>query len=310
MTSIADKIWNNVTESISAQMGRIVEYAGTAIVVAILFLFAYVIGSVIAEALRRILKSNRIEDIVIKNGIMRSKAWEDTIKFLMFYVTWYTVISILTLTGSPLITGILYPLMNNLSGFLLLVLTGLIVGSMISKFIRDMSMDFGWEDKLVKYGLADALGDISITSLLTGFVKWYIVLLFVNQGINQFENMTVLSKFINDLMDYIPQAILGSVVMIVALMIADYTGDRIKQRKLGFAETLAFCVESIIVFFGAVIALPHFGVTNVSILEDSFKILMIGVSLALAIAAGLGLKDFVGRVAQKQEKEMMESKKI
>jgi len=86
--------------------------------------------------------------------------------------------------------------------------------------------------------------------------------------------------------------------------IHNYTGDRIKQRKVNYAETFALCVESVIVFFGAVIALPHFGVTNVSILEDSFKILMIGVSLALAIAAGLGLKDFVGKMAQKHEKEI------
>ncbi len=63
-------------------------------------------------------------------------------------------------------------------------------------------------------------------------------------------------------------------------------------------------MESVIVFFGAVIALPHFGVTNISILEDSFRILMAGVSLALAIAAGLGLKDFIGKVAQKYEKEV------
>jgi len=304
MSEITARIWTEVMESLNIQIERIIGYAGTAIVIAVLFAFAYIIGLIISKVLHSILKSEKIEDFVLKYGVMRSKAWEHILGFLVFYVKWFIVVAILTLSNISLITDGLYPLMNNLLWFIVLVIIGLIIGGIVSKFIRDISMDFGWEEKLTKYGLADALGDISITSLLTGIVKWYIVLLFMAQGIERFEGMTVLAKFMDGLMAYIPQAILGSIIMLVALLIADYTGDRIKQRKVSFAETFAFCVESIIVFFGAVISLPHFGVTNVSILEDSFKILMIGISLALSIAAGLGLKDFVGKVAQKYEKEI------
>lgn len=286
--------------SLNTQIDHIVDYAGTGIVLAILFVFAYLIGWIVSKVVSRILKFEKLEDIVIKYGAMRSKLWGDTINFLVFYTKWFVVVGILTLSDIPLITNGIYPFMNQLFWFIVLVILGLIIGGFVSKFIRDISMDFGWEDKLVKYGLADALGDIPITSLLTGIVKWYIVLIFIAQGVEQFE-LPVLEDFMNKLMMYIPQAILGGLIILFALMIADYTGDRIKQRKVSFAETLALLTEIVIVFLGLVIALPHFGVFNVSILEDSFKIFIAGISLAIAIAFGLGLKDSISRIAQKHE---------
>lgn len=303
MNELTSRIWTKIMMSLNTQLDRIVDYAGTGIVLAILFVFAYLIGWIVSKVVSRILKFEKLEDIVIKYGTMGSKLWGDTINFLVFYTKWFVVVGILTLTDIPLITNGIYPFMNQLFWFIVLVILGLIIGGFVSKFIRDISMDFGWEDKLVKYGLADALGDIPITSLLTGIVKWYIVLIFIAQGVEQFE-LPVLEDFMNKLMMYIPQAILGSLIILFALMIADYTGDRIKQRKVSFAETLALLVEIVIVFLGLVIALPHFGVFNVSILEDSFKIFIAGISLAIAIASGLGLKDSISRIAQKYEDKL------
>lgn len=300
MNEIADRIVANVVESLNMQVDKIISYAGTIIVLLVLFVFAYAIGLIASRVLNRGLKLEKMEDFVIKQDIMRSRAWEHTGNFLTLYVKWFVVISLLTLSEISIITEGLYPFMTTLSWFILLFLVGLLVGGVLSKFIRDLSMDFGWEEKLVKYGLADALGDISITNLLTGIVRWYVVLLFIAQGTERFGGMTVLSDFMSGLMDYIPKALLGIVIMVTSLLIADYAGGRIKHRKVSFAETMALCMELVIVFFGVVIALPHFGVTNVSILEDSFKILMAGVSLAFAIAAGLGLKDFVSRTVDRK----------
>jgi len=162
--------------------------------------------------------------------------WADTINFLTLYAKWFIVISILTLSDIPLITSDIYPFMTQLLWFIVLVIVGLIVGGFFSKFVRDISLDFGWEDKLVKYGLVDALGDIPVTGFLAGIVKWYIVLIFMAQGVDLFQSLPVLTEFMNGLMAYIPQAILGGFIMLVALLISDYTGDRIKQKQVPFQK--------------------------------------------------------------------------
>jgi len=304
MDELIDRVWNKVMESLSTQADRIVDYAGNVIVFAVLFVFAYVIGWIISKILHKLLMFERLEDFVVKYGAMRSKLWEGTINFLVLYTKWFVVVGVLTLSDIPLITYKIYPFMNQLFGFIILVILGLIMGGFISKFVRDLSMDFGWEDKLVKYGLADALGDIPITGFLTSMVKWYVVLIFVAQGVDLFENLPVLAEFMNGLMGYIPQAILGGLIMVVALLIADYTGDQIKTKKVGFSETLALFAETVIVFLGLVIALPHFGVHDISVLKDSFLIIVAGISLAIAIAFGLGLKDSVNRLAKRYEEKL------
>jgi hypothetical protein len=303
MATITESITENITQLLNIQISRIMDYSGIAVVFAVLFIFAYVIGTIAAETLRKILKYQKLEEFIVKYGILRTKAWGDATGFLVFYTKWYSIAFILTLSDITLITAQIYPFMHNLLGFIILIFLGLTIGGIASKFVRDISMDFGWEDKLVKYGLADALGDISITSMLTGIVKFYIVVLFVAEGIGRFENLVVLSKLMNDIIAYTPQAILGSIIMLVALLIADYAGDRVKHHKLNLEASVSLGIKAVIIFFGAVIALPHFGVENVSILEDSFKILMVGIALAIAIAGGLGLKDYVSKMAQKNEEK-------
>jgi len=303
MDALSERIWTKVTESLNTQISQIVDYAGAAIVFMILLIFAYIIGWLASKIIYRMLKFEKLEDVVIKYGAMRSKMWADTINFLTLYAKWFIVISILTLSDIPLITSDIYPFMTQLLWFIVLVIVGLIVGGFFSKFVRDISLDFGWEDKLVKYGLVDALGDIPVTGFLAGIVKWYIVLIFMAQGVDLFQSLPVLTEFMNGLMAYIPQAILGGFIMLVALLISDYTGDRIKQKQVPFSETMALFAETVIVFLGMVIALPHFGVSDISVLKYSFLILVAGVSLAIAIAFGFGLKDAVNHLAKKYEKK-------
>lgn len=296
---VKESILAKVVESISAQAEKMGEYSVTLILLVALFLLGYILGTFAAKVLQKMLRIERVEDAIIKYGVMKASAWERTINFFGVYVKWFVIVSMLTLSGVSLIVQKLYPFMNNLLWFIVVLVLGLIAGGVASKFIKDISMDFGWDEKLVKYGLADALGEISITSFLAGIVKWYIVLIFVLQGVQRLESFSVLELYMGKLIAYIPGALVGVIIMVLSLMIADYTGDRLKQKKVGYAETLALGAEAVIVFFGLVLALPHFGVMNVSILEDSFKILMAGIALGIAIALGLGLKDSVSRALQK-----------
>lgn len=296
---VVESILTKVAELFRLQVDKIADYGELTISLLALFLSGYIFGITGERILKKILHIERVEDAIIKHGVMKSSAWERTINFLAFYVKWFITVMVLTLIDMPLITQKLYPFMSHLFWFILLLLLGLTIGGVASKFIKDFSMDFGWDEKLVKYGLADALGEISITSVLAGIVKWYIVLIFVLQGVEQLKDFPVLVRYMEKLIVYIPEAVVGIIIMILSLMIADYTNDRIKQRKIDFAEALALSSKIIIVFFGLVVALPRFGIKNITIIEDSFKILVAGVALGIAIAIGLGLKDHISRTLQK-----------
>jgi len=70
-------------------------------------------------------------------------------------------------------------------------------------------------------------------------------------------------------------------------------------------DTVAWLIQGMIIFFAVVIALPHFQIEkNVDILTDSFKIIVAGISLGLAIAMGLGLKEMFAHLGKKVEKKL------
>ncbi len=266
------------------------------------FLIGYLIAVVISTVLNKILNLGELKHSVVRHGAMSSKLWASSTTFLTSYVKWYITVAILTVFNITIIHEV-FLFLTNLLSFIILFIIGLGLGGVVFKIIKDALESLGLGVELKKHNIAGAFGGFELSSILAGIVKWYIVLLFIGQGIAKL-NLVKLSMFVDELMVYIPNAILGLLILIVALLLSNLSAGRIRSRKTPISDVFALGVEVVIVFFGVVIALPKFGVHNVSILEDSFKILSIGVSLGLGIAIGLGLKEPISKLGEKYRKEI------
>lgn len=264
----------------------------------------YVLGYLVSNVIQRVLKRDELGDLLAGYGAATKEFWGSTVNFIAQYSKWYITVAVLSAINIGIITSVLR-FLTQIFWFIILAVVGLLLGGILQKFIKDAIIAVGIEAEMAKHRLSDSIGGVPISSIISGIAKWYIVLIFLEQGVARLE-LPGLTSRMNALLNYIPNAILGILVIIVALIIADFAGSRIKQRKVGFAEILALGAEIIIVFFGAVLALPKFGIRNVSILEDSFKILAIGVSIGIAIAVGLGLKDSISKASLRYEEEIIE----
>ena len=160
------------------------------------------------------------------------------------------------------------------------------------KTVKDAFDVVGIEDQLKKLQAESALGGIAVSSMVGAVLKWYIVLLFMGEGMMRLQ-LSFISDFIKDVLIYIPAAISGLVLIVVSLIVGRYASECIKSSKNPFSDLAAAAVEVMIIFFGIVISLPILKEDiDVSVLTDSFKILMAGLSLGLAIALGLGCKEY------------------
>lgn len=280
----------------------ILSFAATALRFLVVFLVGYFIALITATVIKRLLNLKEIKTSLVRYGAMTTKLWESITAFLGSYLKWYITIGVLTVFSISFITDV-FNFLTSLLWFIILTIIGLCLGGVVYKIIKDALHELGLEEELTKHKIADAFGGFTLSSILSGIVKWYIVLLFIGQGIAKL-NLPKLSLFVDELMLYIPNAVLGLMVVIVALLVSNLSAVKIRSRKTAVSEVLALGVQVIVIFFGAVIALPKFGVSNVSILEDSFKILSIGVSLGLGIALGLGLKDPISRLGSKYGKDI------
>lgn len=272
------------------------------------FIGGYIIGYIISKVVEKVLKISELQKTLVRYGAVTTNLWASITSFIAQYVKWYTVIFVINAVFFNQMIDKLFIFLTNLLLFIVLLVIGLLIGGFLHKITKETLVAIGMEAELERHHVADSLGGIPLSSILASIVKWYVVLVFLNEGISKL-GLPMLSGVMGDLLTYIPNAILGLLIILTTLIIADFTGSSLRKRNVAFSEFLALVVEIVIVFFGAVLALPKFGIVNVSILEDSFKILMVGVAIGLAIAMGLGLKDAIKRATTYYEEETVEHRK-
>ncbi|MBD3262096.1 MAG: hypothetical protein GF334_10605 [Candidatus Altiarchaeales archaeon] len=287
MMQFSPIIINRITDQTLSVLGMVFTFI-------VLFIGGYFIGLLVSSAIKRVFSLKEIENSLVRYGAMTTKLWGSVTHFFALYFKWFITVMILTATGFPLVSELFF-FMRDLLGFLVFGLIGLLLGGVLNKLVKEILSSLGVEEWLKKHRIDGAFGGLSLSGILAGITKWYVVLLFVQQG-TTILSLSVLSKFISDFVLYIPEAISGLLILLLSLLVARFTSDRIKQRRLRLSEEYALAVESVIVFLGVVMALPIlFSDVDVSILTDSFRILVAGISIAVAVAGGLGLKEAVAK---------------
>jgi len=271
------------------------DYLGLALYVLVLFLAGYILGLLVANALKRVFSIPELENSLVRYGAMTTKLWGSIRHFLAQYLKWFITVLVLTTIEAPFVMDIAN-FMGNLLWFILLTIAGLMLGGILFKVVKEGLDSIGVEKWLERHNVEGAFGGLRFSSIIAGILKWYVVLLFANEGTVKL-NLPIISKFISDLVQYIPGALSGVAIIMVSLLVARFTSQRIRNREISFREPFALTVESVITYFGIVLALPILikGV-DVTILADSFKILMAGVALAIGIGGGFGLKEKVAQI--------------
>jgi hypothetical protein len=279
-------------------------------------IIGYFIALLFSVALKRLLTMREMEEFLIRHGAMTPRLWASTTSFLSQYIKWFLTMVIavvgLDITLSSLAQSDLnakisdiqvirgtIDFLSQLLWFIVLTIGGLIAGGIVYKVVREALDGVGLSEQMTQAHIEGTFGELQLSSILAGIVKWYVVLLFMNEGASML-NLQVLARFVGALLQYAPEAITGLLVLIFSIVLSRFASERIRERSLTFGQIFAVGVESTIVFFGIVISMPLLvrGV-DVSILSDAFKILMVGVSLGMGIALGLGLKDSVAEVSSR-----------
>jgi len=278
---------------------------GSAVQFVVVLILGYIFAYLISHVVKKLLSLGELQRSIVRYGAMTSKMWLSIVEFITQYLKWYLTIAILTTTDLAIVNTVFY-FLSDFFWFIILVVIGLFIGGIAFKIMHDGLQNLGLEEEMHRHKITNAFGGITLSSILAGIVKWYIVLVFVNTGVEQVlpqdsvtGNTPALTTFMNDLMAYIPQAILGLLILLVSLIISSFVVQRIKERHTAFSQVLSIGAEAVIIFFGIVLALPKFGVENVEILEDSFKIISAGVAVGLAIALGWGLKEPIAKAGSK-----------
>ena len=298
-------------------------------VIIIGLLAGYLIGALIAHIVKRILNIRELKEQIAGSEILSLSFWGKLVTGVGVYIKWlFVAIGLKALVEWAIRSGVgntamfevlteyaqgFQDLMINLGIFLIFAVVGVVVGAIVYKIIKAALDSIRVEERMAKHGLHDALGGLQLTKVIAGIFMIYVILVLIGSGIDtvaarsgpEFNEVRLVVMF-RYLVELYPEFVLGGFIIIAGALVGDFMQDRIKSSKTSMAsDGVAWLVQGMVIFFAIVLALPHFQIKeNVDILTDSFKIVVAGLSIGLAIAMGLGLQDTFRHWGKKVEKRL------
>ncbi len=183
------------------------------------------------------------------------------------------------------INSIINALPKAITAFLILFIGWLIAKIseiIIKKLLMTSNIDL-WFKKLQ----LDKTLNINFSSLGGLIVKYYIMIIFFKEAASK-AGLIYFAQMFDSLLTAVPQIIIGLTIIFVAVVFANFVKKKMSNALIPFNDVISEIIYGVIIFFAIVMALPKFGLTNTSLLEDSFKYIVLGFSLGISLAIGIG----------------------
>jgi hypothetical protein len=192
---------------------------------------------------------------------------------------------------------------------LLVALVLLFVGWLVAKFARSAMrrlLALARFDLLAqKTGIEEFLkhGDIQITlSGIIAEVTYWLVLLIVLVTISSSLGLTAVAELFNRVVLYLPNIVVAVLILILGTLLARFVNRLVFAwlRNLGVegALTISTVAEYAVQVFAIFVALEQLAIAT-HLLTTAFAILFGSVCLALALAFGLGGREWAAEVIRK-----------
>ena len=199
-----------------------------------------------------------------------------------------------TATGSLIFN----PLLSLWSGFIsvlpgivaaiIILIIGYFVALGLGHLVRLLLEKAGLNSYMEKHKMASVVGHIRASNLFGEVIKWYVFIIFLQSAVDLL-NLGTLSSVLSNFVVWLPNVIVAAVVIIFGVGLAHYISIKIEEHtEVKGTRFLSRILKIVIIFMVIVVALSQIGV-DVSIIENSFLILIGALAAGIAIALGIGL---------------------
>ena len=134
-----------------------------------------------------------------------------------------------------------------------------------------------------------------LSELIGAIIYWIVMLAFVMTALNAL-NLTVAAELFQQLIGFLPNVIAAVFILIVGVFAAAFLSATVRTAASNTgvvqAHLLGQVVQAVVVIFSVVAALQQL---RIKFVGEVFLIILSGITLAAALAFGLGCKDLAGR---------------
>lgn len=214
-----------------------------------------------------------------------------------------------TATGSL----ILNPLVSLWVGFInilpgivaaiIILIIGYFVSLGLGHLVRIILEKAGLNRYMETHKMANVVGHIRLSHLFGEIVKWYVFIIFISAAVGVL-NLGQLSVILNEFVLWLPNVIVAAIIIIFGIALVHYISMKVEEHtEMKGTKFLVRILKIVLIYIVAVIALSQIGV-DVSILENTFLILVGALAVGIAIALGIGLGKSLNMPGKKIVKDL------
>jgi hypothetical protein len=197
----------------------------------------------------------------------------------------------------------------SLIGSVVILIIGVIVAALLHRAVERVIFYLKVDALLRRLGIESYLqrAHLSLNSgHFMGRITYWFILLAFTLAASDILNFTALSSFIRDVLNYIPDILVAILIVLVALVVANFLRGLVRASVLGAqlhaAKALGTLTWWVVIVFGLLTALLQLGIA-VSIINTVITGLIAMLALAGGLAFGLGGKEYAGHLVNRLREE-------
>ena len=198
-----------------------------------------------------------------------------------------------------------------LLGLLVILLVALIVAILARTLVLKALTGIRFDQRAEQWGLgahADWPGAGGPSAVIARFVMWTILVAGLLAGLSALD-AALPEEFARTMFAYMPNVLAALLILVIGSVLARFLARSVLigtvNMQLPAARLLALGVKWLVLVLAWAMALDHLGIGR-NILPLAFAIVFGGIVLALALALGLGSKDVVRTLLERQVRESAE----
>ncbi len=183
---------------------------------------------------------------------------------------------------------------------ILLLLVGMLIARLVSKLIGK-AVDLFENSKPVKKTLQSVgVKSIDIDGIVSLFIRWSIILVFLSAAIDVLE-LRALSDTFNSLVAFVPNILAAVAVAGLTLFAANAIYDIVlasaKKAHITAHRALANISRVVVLIFGLPLAASQLGM-DLTIITDNLTVIVAGIMLAFGLSFGLGGQKIAAKIVE------------
>ncbi len=283
-------------------------YVPNIIAAAIVLVVGFMIAKLVRQLLIPVFDKINVNKLQEKAGI--EVANSDKLSVTLAYIVYYLIlipmiVMALDVLNISVISKPATGILNSILGFipsilvaLIIIIIGCMIGKFVGQIVTRLIATAGLDAKIAKLLDKDDQ-KFSLSKLVGTIVNVIIVIFFVVEGLNVLQ-LEVLTNVGTVVIGYMPVA-LSAVIIAVAAFFASSVAE--KALKKNGKNTYAMIAKVAIFTVAGFMILSQLGIAA-EIVNTAFKLVLAAVAIAVALAFGLGGKEFAANTLKKiEEKE-------